>query len=232
MVSIWAFLGAGGVMKVAIIIPAFNEEETILALLEQIKVCGREHIVVIDDGSSDHTADIVKSFGATLIKHDANEGKGMAHRTGFSYVIDKGYDGVITMDADGQHAPDELERFLGKTGEADILVGTRSMSLANMPLVRYLTNKVTSLVVSLIASQRVFDSQSGYRYISIEALKHVPLRTRRFQTESEILIKAGRMGFKIGAVPIRTIYREEKSYINPLIDTGRFIGLAARSLFE
>lgn len=219
-------------MSIAIIIPAFNEEETIQALLKQITICEKRDIVVIDDGSSDRTGDIVTRFGATLLKHATNKGKGMAHRTAFSYAIQQGYDGVITMDADGQHAPGELESFLKERGRADILIGTRSMSLANMPLLRYLTNKVTSLVVSLIASQRVFDSQSGYRYISTDVLKRVPLRTRRFQTESEILIKAGRMGFRIGAVPISTIYREEKSYINPFIDTGRFIGLAARSLFE
>jgi glycosyltransferase involved in cell wall biosynthesis len=219
-------------MKVAIIIPAFNEAKTIQGLLEQLKNYNKRDIVVVDDGSSDGTTDIVAGFGATLLKHEKNKGKGMAHRTGFEYAITKGYGGVITMDADGQHAPEELEHFLSNSGEADILVGTRSMSLANMPMLRYLTNKVTSLVVSLIASQRIFDSQSGYRYISAEVLKRVPLKTKRFQTESEILIKAGRMGFRIGAVRISTIYREEKSYINPFIDTGRFIGLAARSLFE
>lgn len=219
-------------MKVAIIIPAYNEEKTIEELLNRLCGYPKEDIVVIDDGSSDRTTDMVTKCGATLLKHGTNKGKGMAHRTGFAYAIMQNYDAVITMDADGQHAPEEIEYFLRKTGEADILVGTRSMSLANMPLLRYLTNKVTSLVVSLIASHRVFDSQSGYRYISIEVLKRVPLKTKRFQTESEILIKAGRMGFKIGAIPISTIYREEKSYINPFIDTGRFIRLAARSLFE
>lgn len=219
-------------MKVAVIIPAFNEEENIRRLIEHITVLEKEHVVVIDDGSSDGTTDVVADSGATLLTHDTNKGKGMAHRTGFAYAIRNGYDGVITMDADGQHVPEELERFLTEAEKADILVGTRTMSLANMPVLRYLTNKVTSLVVSLIASQRVFDSQSGYRYISVGVLKRVPLRTKRFQTESEILIKAGRMGFRIGAIQISTIYHKERSYINPLIDTGRFIGLAARSLFE
>jgi glycosyltransferase involved in cell wall biosynthesis len=219
-------------MKIAIIIPAFNEEKTIKRLLEQLRGINKGDIVVVDDGSSDGTAEVVERFGATLLRHRSNQGKGMAHRSGFAYAVAKGYDGVITIDADGQHAPEEIQLFMQRGNEASILVGTRSMSLANMPLLRYLTNKVTSLVVSLIASQRIFDSQSGYRYISIEVLKRVPLRTERFQTESEILIKAGRMGFRIGAVPISTIYRKEKSYINPFIDTGRFIGLAARSLFE
>jgi glycosyltransferase involved in cell wall biosynthesis len=219
-------------MKVAIIIPAFNEEKNIQGLLEKLTFHSKDDIVVVDDGSSDGTTGIVTRFGATLLQHETNRGKGMAHRTGFAYAVRMHYDGVITMDADGQHAPGEVEYFLKEANRADILVGTRRMSLANMPLLRYLTNKVTSLVVSLIASQRVFDSQSGFRYLSIDVLRRVPLRTTRFQTESEILIKAGRMGFTIAAIPISTIYREEKSYINPLVDTGRFIGLAARSLFE
>lgn len=219
-------------MRVAIIIPAFNEEKNLQRLLERLASVDTADIVVVDDGSKDRTTDIVRGFGVTLLRHEINRGKGMAHRTGFAYAVENGYDGVITMDADGQHAPDEIDCFLKDADKADILVGTRCMSLANMPVLRYLTNKVTSLVVSLIASQRVFDSQSGYRFLATRVLRRVPLRTKRFQTESEILIKAGRMGFKIGVVPISTIYREEKSYINPFIDTGRFIGLAARSLFE
>jgi glycosyltransferase involved in cell wall biosynthesis len=219
-------------MRIAIVIPVFNEEENIEKLLKKISPYPKEDIVVVDDGSQDQTVSIVERFGATLLTHTVNQGKGMAHRTAFSYALKNGYDGVITLDGDGQHAPEEIGNFLEAVDSADILVGTRSMSLSNMPLLRYLTNKVTSLTVSLIASQRILDSQSGYRYISRDVLSAVPLHTSRFQTESEILIKAGRMGFKIGIVPISTIYRQERSYINPFIDTGRFIGLAARSLFE
>jgi len=219
-------------MKIAIIIPAYNEEENIKNLLDGLKGFSRDDIIVIDDGSTDKTAEIVTSYGVVLLRHKENKGKGMAHRTGFEYAIRNGFNGVITMDADGQHSPEEIKNFFESKNGADILIGTRKMSLKNMPVVRYLTNKITSLTVSLLSSQRVLDSQSGFRYISREVLKKVPLRTGKFQTESEILIKAGRMGFKIGSVPISTIYKEERSYINPIIDTGRFIGLVARSLFE
>lgn len=219
-------------MKIAIVIPAYNEGKNIAELLNHFKNYPREGIIVVDDGSRDKTSVIVERFGAILLKHKENLGKGMAHRTAFEYAIKNGFEGVITIDADGQHMPQEIENFIKEKDSADILVGTRRMTLANMPLIRYFTNKVTSITVSLIASQRVFDSQSGFRYISSEVLRKVTLRTGRFQTESEILIKAGRMGFKIGCVPISTVYREEKSYINPFIDTCRFIGLACRSLFE
>ncbi len=219
-------------MKIAIVIPAYNEEKTIEKLLDHFKHFPKRNIIVVDDGSNDKTSFIVEKFGATLLKHKENLGKGMAHRTAFEFVISNGFEGVITMDGDGQHDPQEIDNFIKVKKSADILIGTRKMTLGNMPLLRYLTNKVTSLTVSLIASQRIFDSQSGYRYISSEVLRKVPLRTERFQTESEILIKAGRMGFRIGSVPISTIYKERKSYINPFIDTCRFISLAARSLFD
>ncbi len=219
-------------MKIAIVIPAYNEEKNIEELLKRFKDFPMKNIIVVDDGSSDRTSSIAERYRVTLLKHKKNLGKGMAHKTAFEYVLKNYFEGVITMDADGQHAPEEIERFIKAKDSADILVGTRRMALTNMPMKRYLSNKVSSLVVSLIASQRVFDSQSGFRYISSEVLRNIPLKTRRFDTESEILIKAGRIGFKIGYVPISTIYREEKSYINPLLDTFRFIGLACRSLFE
>lgn len=219
-------------MKLAIIIPAYNEEMNIEKLLGELDKVARENIIVVDDGSVDKTSSVAGKFGVILLKHNSNLGKGMAHRTAFKYAIDNGFEGVITMDADGQHSPGEIKEFARLRDTADIVVGTRKMSLANMPVLRYLTNKVTSLTVSLIASQRIKDSQSGYRYISTEVLKKIPLRTSRFQTESELLIKAGRMGFKISYVFISTIYKEGKSYINPIMDTFRFIGLAARSLFE
>ena len=219
-------------MKFAIVIPAYDEEENIDELLENLTGFPKNCIIVIDDGSRDRTSSIVESFGAILLKHEKNLGKGMAQRTAFKYVLENGFDGVITMDADGQHAPDEIGSFIKKNDSADILIGTRRMTLANMPALRYFTNKVTSLVVSLIVSQRVFDSQSGFRYICSKVLRNVPLSTGKFQTESEILIKAARKGYKIGCVPVSTIYKETKSYIHPLFDTLRFIALACRSLFE
>ncbi len=219
-------------MRIAIIIPVYNEESNIEKLFIKMKQFDKKDIIVVDDGSRDNTVAIVKRLGAILLEHKINKGKGMAHRTGFAFAVKQGYDGIITMDGDGQHNPDEIEKFLKSVNYADILIGTRDMTLANMPIDRYLTNKVTTLVVSLIASQKVYDSQSGFRYISSEVLKKVPLVTSRFQTESEMLIKAGRMGFRIGRVRISTIYKEETSYINPVVDTWRFISLAVRSLFE
>jgi glycosyltransferase involved in cell wall biosynthesis len=117
------------------------------------------------------------------------------------------------------------------TSPADILIGTRNIQLKTMPFSRWLTNNVTSIIVSILGDTKVRDSQSGYRYISTEVLRSFKLSTKKYEFESEILIKAGRKGFKIAPVPISTIYHGSKSFINPLVDTGRFIKLMWKSLF-
>lgn len=117
------------------------------------------------------------------------------------------------------------------TSPADILIGTRNIQLKTMPFPRWLTNNVTSIIVSILGDTKVRDSQSGYRYISTKVLKAVKLSTKKYELESEILIKAGRKGFKIAPVPISTIYHGSKSFINPLVDTGRFIKLMWKSIF-
>jgi len=214
-------------MKVAILIPAYNEEKKIRATLRSLD-WPKKDIIVVDDGSRDRTFDIAKEEGVTAFKHERNFGKGKAHRTGFAYVVQNDYDYVITMDADGQHNPNEIPDFIRaiKEGKGDIIIGTRKPSIKNMPPMRLLINLLTSLVVSLECVTRVRDSQSGFRIIKREVLENVPLKTNNFQTESEIIINAGRRGYKIGAIPIKIIYKgDESSKVNPFIDTIRFIKL-------
>jgi glycosyltransferase involved in cell wall biosynthesis len=113
----------------------------------------------------------------------------------------------------------------------DILIGKREKNLKIMPFPRWLSNNLTSVIVSVLSGQSIRDSQSGYRLISTQVLRNVKLESRNFDLEPEILIKASRKGFRIDEVPIRTIYRGGKSFINPLVDTGRFIKLMWRSLW-
>jgi len=127
-------------------------------------------------------------------------------------------------------APSPAERVFQRS-QSDILIGTRDIRLKTMPFPRWLTNNLTSIIVSILGDTKVRDSQSGYRYISVEVLKTVRLRTKKYELESELLIKAGRRKFKIDPVPISTIYQGSKSFINPLVDTGRFIKLMWKSLF-
>lgn len=222
--------------KFLIIIPAFNEEKRLGGLLKRISsICSLKNVLVVDDGSVDKTAIIAEKAGSKVLKQKTNQGKGIALRAGFDFAVRNNYKAVITMDADGQHAPDELPLFLNyyKKYKTDLIVGTRKQKLSEMPFLRFLVNKTTSLVTSILAGIRVNDSQSGYRLINSSLIKKINLKTSRFQMETEIIVKAARAGFSLGEVPIKTIYFENfKSHINPFIDTFRFIRLALYLLWR
>jgi glycosyltransferase involved in cell wall biosynthesis len=218
-------------MKTCILIPGYNESR----MIGQVVTNARkiiDDVVVIDDGSRDNTAQIAQDAGAYVIKHEVNKGKGAALQTGFQYAIDHGYDAVITMDSDGQHDPDDIPGFLDAVEKigSGIIIGTRMGDISTMPLIRRCTNKLTSFSASILARQKIEDSQSGFRLITTDVLKTVRLETAGFETESEILIKASKAGFRITSVPIKTIYGEEKSKIKPMRDTYKFLRLLFRSL--
>jgi glycosyltransferase involved in cell wall biosynthesis len=217
-----------------VLIPAYNAGLTISELIEKIsEFIDKSDIVVIDDGSKDQTFGIAQRAGAVVLKHGINRGKGEALKTGFKYALEKNYDSLLSIDADLQHDPSSIRDFQQKAKENfdGILIGTRDIHLKRMPLARWLSNNLTSMILSILSGQTVRDSQSGYRLISTQVLKKVKLKAKKYDLESEILVKAGRKGFKIDAVPIKTIYGGGKSFINPLIDTGRFLKLMWRTLW-
>ena len=218
-------------MKICIVIPAFNEAKAVAELVKKL-LSHSDKVIVIDDGSSDGTSKLAQGAGAIVLRHEKNCGKGAALRTGFKYAVKSGCDGVITIDADGQHDWREVPLFISEAerSSADIILGTRMKSVGEMPFIRLLTNVVTSLIVSVFSRQRITDSQTGYRLIRREVLENVALVTSNYDMESEILIKAGRKGFKIAEIPIRTIYGVESSNINRLTDTLRFIRLVLKNI--
>jgi len=219
--------------RVAVIIPAYNAGATIAELIERTSrfVC-REGIVVIDDGSCDQTLEMAGRAGAVILRHETNRGKGEALKTGFVYVRNRDYQAVITLDADLQHDPESIPDLVRRAdGFSGIIIGTRRRDLKIMPFGRWLSNNLTSAIVSVLAGQTIRDSQSGYRLITTQVLKSVRLESRKYDLESEILIKAKRKGFEIAEVPIETIYAGGRSFINPLADTVRFIRLMWRSLW-
>jgi glycosyltransferase involved in cell wall biosynthesis len=216
-----------------VIIPAYNAAPTISTLIENtLKYVNKRDVVVVDDGSKDRTSALAQGFGIVVLKHPENRGKGEALKTGFMYALRNNYTAVITIDADLQHVPESIPDFIRKSDNpVGIIIGTRKRNLENMPMARWLSNQLTSLVISGLAGQSVRDSQSGYRWISTEALKKIKLKSKRYDLEPELLIKAGRIGIKIDKVPISTIYTGGGSFVNPLVDTGRFIRLMWRSLW-
>lgn len=230
-------LRGGQGMRICIILPAYNEAGSIGNVIEEIKknVSLKDtEIVVIDDGSSDKTALVAKARGATIIKNQRNEGKGASLIKGFKYALNNGFDGVITMDADGQHAPSEIQNFikLPLSSKSGIFIGNRMNKRRNMPLVRVWTNKIMSWLISKVSQQKIPDTQCGFRFIRKEVLKKINFATSKYETESELLIKAARLGFTIESVLIKSIYTRGSSSINPIVDTFRFIRFILREIWN
>jgi glycosyltransferase involved in cell wall biosynthesis len=221
-------------LRVAALIPTYNSGASLLEVVRNVSHhLPPPDILVVDDGSTDGSVDALGPEGATVIRHPENLGKGAALETGFREALARGYDAVITLDADGQHPPDCIPRFLeaadGEESGAGILLGKRSMSPDRMPLLRSLTNLWTSAIVSLLAGQWIPDSQSGYRLLRRRVLEGLTLDSRRYEAESEILIRASRRRHRIATVPIPTVYGTERSHIHPVRDTFRFLRMVGRS---
>jgi len=210
-------------MKILALIPAYNEEERIGKVVNKtLKYCD---VIVIDDGSMDDTGKRAEEKGAFVIKHEKNRGKGDALITGFNYALKNNYDIIITLDADGQHDPSEIPNFLKKIDKYDIIIGARDFK--EMPFPRRISNTITTFLLSLRTHQSIGDSQSGYRLIKTDVLRGLDFKTERFILESELLVRAK---CRIGNVRIKTIYAGEKSHINNLRDTIKFIKFLIQSL--
>lgn len=213
-----------------VVIPSYNEARTIGKIVKDI-VNMNLSVLVIDDGSYDNTEREALDHGAMVIRHTENLGKGVSVREGVQYVLRKtNYKWMIMMDGDGQHDPGDIPTFMSvtKTEDVDIVIGNRMLQTKTMPSSRYWTNKFTSWVLSKICGQDIPDSQCGYRLIKVEALKSLKLTTDKYDIESEIIVEAAEDDLKIKSVPIRTIYGEEVSSINPVRDTIKFFELVRK----
>jgi glycosyltransferase involved in cell wall biosynthesis len=218
--------------KCLVVIPAFNAAKSLSALIPQIKRLHPDFdILVVDDGSADESGKMAGTAGAIVITHDRNRGKGEALKTGFAYGIAHDYDAVITIDADLQHDPTEIQRFLDAySDDRTILIGVRRRD-KTMPFARKMSNSLTSFVSSVFCGARILDSQSGYRLIPTPILKDITLSSSRFDLEPELLIKAVRAGYGVRSIEISTIYHTGRSWINPPIDSIRFLIMLVKSLF-
>jgi len=192
---------------VLVVIPAYNEELTIGSVVLLSRKYG--DVLVVDDGSSDRTSEVASSAGAVVIRHERNLGKGRALKTAFGYAIERGYNIVVTIDADGQHNPDEIPLLIEPIvrGEADLVIGSRYLngSKKEIPLYRrfglWVLNKTTR-----VASKVEVDSQSGFRAISVEALKRLNLNSDGYSVETAMVVEASEKGIKLMEVPISVRY--------------------------
>jgi glycosyltransferase involved in cell wall biosynthesis len=196
------------------LIPAYDEGPRIGAVVE---AAGRHlPVVVVDDGSTDDTADQARAAGATVIAQVPNAGKGAALRAGFRHALDAGATAVVTLDADGQHDPAEIPTFLALFAlrRPELIIGQRD--LRAMPPVRRLSNTVGGVALALALGRSVPDNQSGFRLIGRTLMRALlDSDESGFEFEVEMIARCIALGLPIGSVPIRTIYAGEPSHIRP-----------------
>ncbi len=213
--------------RFAAIIPAYNASRT----LEPVIRSAREQIetvVVVDDGSGDGTGDVARRTDAVVLTHAVNRGKGAALKTAFQWACGQGLEGVVTLDADGQHLPREIPKFLEcyeKTG-GDLIIGGRAHLFGEMLPRRRMANRFSAWTISIASGTGITDSQSGFRFYSTRLLHAVRLRSNGFAMESEVIVRAGRGGFKVLTTPIELGFVDgvSTSHYKPLMDTVRIAG--------
>jgi glycosyltransferase involved in cell wall biosynthesis len=213
----------------AVVIPAYNEVKHIADVVTRARR-QMDHVLVVDDGSTDETEKEARSAGADVLVHSENRGKGESIKAGLRYWLERNFTWVIILDADGQHRPEEIERLFDAAGSdgAPLVIGTRMNDVSSMPLVRRLVNRYMSGKISRVCKQNIPDTQCGFRMLHRELIPAVLGGTNRFDYETEMLILASRKGFKIVSTPITTVYSDEVSSIHPIRDTIRFFKLMHR----
>ena len=216
--------------KIAAVIPAYNEEQHIADVVRRTRQ-KLDDVLVVDDGSADETANRARDAGAEVIAHEQNRGKGETIKTGLRHWLDRQFDFVIILDADGQHRPEEIDRFVTaaiSANEPKLILGNRMKDVSSMPLVRKIVNRWMSGRISAVCGQEIPDTQCGFRMLHRQLIPELLGGAARFDYETEMLIVASRKGFRINSVPITTVYSDEVSSIHPVRDTLRFFKLMQR----
>ena len=208
-------------MGICIIIPAFNAKATIREVAAESLLQGFP-VLIVDDGSTDGTADALKGLQVEMVRHPSNLGKGSALRTGFQWALSHGFDGVVTLDADGQHDPSAIPLLVKAAGNgADLVLGSRFAKFEEMAGLRRHWNRFGAWCMKKRTGFDISDSQSGFRYYSARLLRSVELSASGYELEMEILLKAWRAGFIIYSVPVppRIADGRATSHFRPVRDT-------------
>lgn len=196
--------------SILIVIPAYNEGQTIIPAIRDLKAHGFHEIIVVDDGSCDRTAELAEGEGIVLYRHVVNRGLGVALETGIVAALRRGAEVIVTFDADGQHlaqdVPRLVEPILGK--EADVVIGSRTLDRAGMPFIRRVGNVGCNLITWAMFGVRTSDSQSGLRAFSRKAADALDIQSNGMEVSSEIFWEIRRNGLKFQEVPIRPIYTD------------------------
>jgi glycosyltransferase involved in cell wall biosynthesis len=217
-------------MKVWIVMPAHNEESSIGRVLDALKAQGYSKVIVVDDGSSDKTAEVARKSGAVVISHHKNMGLGAALRTGLKVALERGADRAVTFDSDGQHDPKFVRNLLEGLDGGDLVIGVREKQI-DAPLHKRVGNFGLDFITYLFSG--VFtDSQSGARAFNRRALELVKIRSDRYEVSSEIIIRAKQQGLRLREVPVRIFYTKYSKARGTTIASGFkiFLGLVKQRI--
>lgn len=226
-------LRTDGAGRILALVPAHDEAPRIGRVVNG----ARRHlpVLVVDDGSSDATAEVAERAGAAVIRQSPNRGKGAALRAGFVAALEAGAQAVITLDGDGQHDPTEIPAFLGEHARgviagapAELIVGARSFR--RMPPVRRLANWLGTVTLSAAVGRWIADNQSGYRLVGRRLMTAMlDSREQGFSFEVEMIAVCMREGWPLAWIPVRTIYADERSHIEPGRHLREFLAVAGRA---
>ncbi|MGH7741852.1 MAG: glycosyltransferase family 2 protein [Candidatus Eiseniibacteriota bacterium] len=217
-------------MRVAALVPAYQAAPWLGDVLARLRMLeSPPHVLVVDDGSRDATAQVAREGGVAVLSFAGNRGKGAALRAGFDQLRE--FDAVVTLDADGQHPPECIPAFVrAAEGGADVVLGARERSVA-MPRLRRFANAFSSAWASAIAGQSIRDSQCGFRLFRRAVLDRTPMSAGRYEVESEMVVRAARLGFRFAEISIPTVY-EGESHLTLVRDVPRIVGMMSRLTLE
>jgi glycosyltransferase involved in cell wall biosynthesis len=217
-------------MRIAAAIPAYDAARSVGSVVGRTLAIV-PNVLVVDDGSRDGTAEAARTAGGEVHVLPANRGKGAALRAAFDILFARGFTGVVTLDADGQHLPEEIPRLLAAAPEADLILGTRDHLFAEMSLVRRLSNRLSSRAISLAAGRAISDVQTGFRLYTRGLIERTGFPESRFEAESAVVVRAVRLGLRVATIPVRLGHADGRatSHYRPIVDSARIASAVIRA---
>jgi glycosyltransferase involved in cell wall biosynthesis len=229
-----AVAAMGGLDRVAAAIPAYQAAASVADVVRRTRaLC--DHVLVVDDGSDDATGRVAAASGARVLRHPRNLGKGRALRTAFSDLFARGFAAVLTLDADGQHVPEQIPRLLeAMAGGADLVIGSRERLFALMHPVRRASNRWSSRAISCFAGRPFADVQSGFRVYTRSLVDRTGFPESRFDAESAVVVRAARLGLRVVCVPVDLGFPDGRitSHYRPVVDSLRIASAVVRARLQ
>ncbi|MCC6663600.1 MAG: glycosyltransferase family 2 protein [Polyangiaceae bacterium] len=224
-------------MRVLALIPAYFAERSVGDLVQALVRQWPRHegvppVIVVDDGSRDRTRDVALAAGAYVVRHPENRGKGAALRTGFERALSFGADAVVSVDADGQHPPDQaLKLALHPAAPEALVLGVRDLAGAGAPRANQRSNAISNFFLSRFTGKRLLDTQCGLRRYPLGRTLALGAKSTGYAFEAELLLRAARAGMPIEQVPIRVLYpADRRTHFDSVRDPARIVARVVSTL--